>query len=662
MELTFWLSATALAFSQPEAAPRHAPPDGSKRRTALLQHAALNNDDAALRALLEQGGVDSDALGANGYTALIVAANNGHCAAAGVLCEHGASVDARGKAALTALHAAAGQGHSAMVDALCDRGASVDPVTALGFTPLMYGARAGHAEVVHRLLVHGARLEATEGAGYTALHAAAANGRLEAAAALLDAGADMSVRGVDGMAPLHLAARSGHASVVETMLARGANPDAASKERHTPLHECAAAAQLDVAEQLLAAGAAVGAANVFGVSPLHKAASAGSVALCRLLLSAGASADSLDQSGESALHTAAARHDPEVFALLLEAVGGEAYLRDTRPELWRGALHEAAWWGSVEALRRLLPPTHEDGPLKAKLTDELTDALTVAVERGPRCVEAARYLELRGARPREDTLPPAADARDDAAAEVPEADDVSAEWAEKIASMPPLSRRLLARNELPSDSCAASLVREACVEAPLSRYRAAKAALVGGEAGTVLRADAVLDRAACAVLRAALDANGTSTIDSVDQLHEHVLYLGGVSELEATLGAPALRALLALPERFARQQHGATQPLAVAGPRHQLFDCFLRRYSSGSSDQLLTSFHADSAVLTVNVALTSDAEMDGGRLLGVYDGAVHEIERAEGDATVHSSALLHGVTRMRRGTRYSMIMFFAADL
>ena len=50
----------------------------------------------------------------------------------------------------------------------------------------------------------------------------------------------------------------------------------------------------------------------------------------------------------------------------------------------------------------------------------------------------------------------------------------------------------------------------------------------------------------------------------------------------------------------------------------------------------------------------------GCRLLGVYGGAVHEISRAEGDATVHSSALLHGVTRMRRGTRYSMIMFFCA--
>ena len=190
------LAAAALKVSHPEAPTRHAPSDECKRRTALLQQAALQNDAVALRALLEreeggdysEDGWSADGLGANGYTALIVAANNGHLAAASVLCEHGASADARGKAALTALHAAAGQGHAAMVDALCARGASVDPVTELGFTPLMYAARAGHAQVIRRLLAHGARPCATEGAGYTALHAAAANGRLGAAGRALTRG------------------------------------------------------------------------------------------------------------------------------------------------------------------------------------------------------------------------------------------------------------------------------------------------------------------------------------------------------------------------------------------------------------------------------------------------------------------------------------------
>jgi hypothetical protein len=38
---------------------------------------------------------------------------------------------------------------------------------------------------------------------------------------------------------------------------------------------------------------------------------------------------------------------------------------------------------------------------------------------------------------------------------------------------------------------------------------------------------------------------------------------------------------------------------------------------------------------------------------------VQGIGRSEGDATVHSATLLHAVTRMRGGVRYSLILFFA---
>ena len=46
-------------------------------------------------------------------------------------------------------------------------------------------------------------------------------------------------------------------------------------------------------------------------------------------------------------------------------------------------------------------------------------------------------------------------------------------------------------------------------------------------------------------------------------------------------------------------------------------------------------------------------------MVGVYGGGIHAIPRGEGDATVHSSSLLHAVSRMVRGVRYSLIMFFA---
>ena len=58
------------------------------------------------------------------------------------------------------------------------------------------------------------------------------------------------------------------------------------------------------------------------------------------------------------------------------------------------------------------------------------------------------------------------------------------------------------------------------------------------------------------------------------------------------------------------------------------------------------------------MALSDDAAHSGGRLLAACNGRVQPLERGEGTATVHSSKLLHGVSKMTRGTRYSLILFF----
>ena len=65
--------------------------------------------------------------------------------------------------------------------------------------------------------------------------------------------------------------------------------------------------------------------------------------------------------------------------------------------------------------------------------------------------------------------------------------------------------------------------------------------------------------------------------------------------------------------------------------------------------------------MTANVALSDDAAVEGGELLGLYAGAVRSISRAAGEATVHRSSLLHAVSRVQRGSRYSLIMFFTPD-
>ena len=83
----------------------------------------------------------------------------------------------------------------------------------------------------------------------------------------------------------------------------------------------------------------------------------------------------------------------------------------------------------------------------------------------------------------------------------------------------------------------------------------------------------------------------------------------------------------------------------------------MRRYSAETRP--FNPFHQDRFRVTVNVALSADEDHGGGTLLGVYGGQVYRIRRGEGEATVHSSALVHGVTAMTSGVRYSLILFFS---
>ena len=151
------------------------------------------------------------------------------------------------------------------------------------------------------------------------------------------------------------------------------------------------------------------------------------------------------------------------------------------------------------------------------------------------------------------------------------------------------------------------------------------------------------------------------SIDSVDNLPNHDLGLSA-DTLTSIVGAEAYRRLAALPARYSAQAAAA----AAASGAMRLSGCFARRYCpylpghpALADEQPLTSFHFDSAAVTVNVALSGDDAVDGGKLLGVYSGAVHTISRKEGEATVHSSSLFHGVSCMRSGVRYSLIMFWA---
>lgn len=216
------------------------------------------------------------------------------------------------------------------------------------------------------------------------------------------------------------------------------------------------------------------------------------------------------------------------------------------------------------------------------------------------------------------------------------------EFTRRAERMPSLMLQLLVNNCDPSEVCADLLVESLCM--PVEMRRLAQRGLDAKAEVAVLQCPA-LSVDACAKLRHAVNMEKQVEEDTVDGAPDHQRNLSPC-ELEGLVGVDALRLLWSLPERFGVQKRFEEHDVQI----------FIRKYTVDSRPW--NPFHVDSAVCTVNVALVDDGSFEGGRLLGCYNGGVRTIERLEGEATVHASTLLHAVTSMTAGVRYSLIMFF----
>jgi predicted 2-oxoglutarate/Fe(II)-dependent dioxygenase YbiX len=220
--------------------------------------------------------------------------------------------------------------------------------------------------------------------------------------------------------------------------------------------------------------------------------------------------------------------------------------------------------------------------------------------------------------------------------------------------MPTPVHQLLVQGDAPASVTAVALLRALRLAEPA--YRAAARGCASALDEAMLRQPQALSAQACAALRAAVDrsldkAGATPGRDSVDGAADHQLNLPGFEALRAIIGVDETQSLQALPAQF---RLGSASAQNVAREKVQIF---VRRY--GPKGRPWIPFHCDAARLTCNVALSDDSSVRGGKLLVVCAGAVRTVERAEGEATVHSSSLMHGVSRVHEGgvPRYSLIIF-----
>lgn len=253
----------------------------------------------------------------------------------------------------------------------------------------------------------------------------------------------------------------------------------------------------------------------------------------------------------------------------------------------------------------------------------------------------------------EDTEPGSADRQE----QPPLPDD----FASIINGLPPCVKRLLAENSEPNSVSTEELLDALGKLTPATRRAASS--------GDVMQNPAALSTAACQSLRQAVDMERSTRSDTVDSGPEHQLNLNR-ERLEQIIGIKEARKLWRLPLDYRRWRRSSADdglsPAAAQGTfvtdseveaeALTLQEAFVRRYSPETRPIL--KFHSDAFELTVNVALSADAAHGGGKLIGLFAGEVRALDRKEGDATVHSSSLLHAVSRMTSGTRYSLILFF----
>ena len=227
-------------------------------------------------------------------------------------------------------------------------------------------------------------------------------------------------------------------------------------------------------------------------------------------------------------------------------------------------------------------------------------------------------------------------------------DNVKDEFLPHAARMPNAARRLLLEGIDPSRVPPAELLDELHLD---DDVRAAAGRGLSSSS-SVLSRPAVLPPHACARLRAAVDAERQELCDSVDGAPNHQLNLDAARLDELIGDAAASAALWALTSEHAAidAELNASDVSAARG-----VEIFVRRYSAGTRPW--NPFHTDSSALTINVALVDDSAFTGGKLLACYGHAVRRVARAEGEATVHASTLLHGVSRMTSGVRYALIIF-----
>lgn len=289
---------------------------GVKRKERWQKQDIEDFIDAAMYGNLEvvkaaiAKGIDINAIGSEGQTALMYAANFVHIPVVQALIDAGSDLDILSEdgglgEGMTALMHVAGSffatgKRAEVVKMLVDAGANVNLKGEEGFTALMRAAVAGYADSTKALIEAGADLNLRDDNGNTAMMLAEDNSHSKIVRLLKDAGASE-----EGMNEIALIEAASQGNVEEVRILLQAGVDVNFRQDTTALCEAVQTGNYEIVKMLIDAGADVNLRAKEGYfNPLLNAAYGGYLEIVRALIQAGADVNVRIEDGRNALEYA----------------------------------------------------------------------------------------------------------------------------------------------------------------------------------------------------------------------------------------------------------------------------------------------------------------------------------------------------------------------
>ncbi|KAG8178987.1 hypothetical protein JTE90_012500 [Oedothorax gibbosus] len=257
-----------------------------------IELAVAHDKFQIVKIILNQGNVNVNDKGKDGFTLLHIAAQMGHLAIAEILVENGANIHAKNISGSKPIHIAARDGHLNVVKFYLDKNIQLNDIGVIGESLLHYAIRGGQLEIVKYLINQNIDVNSSNYNLSKPLHIAAQYGYSDLIYLLLENGAYLNAIEINNISALEIARSCGHKKATKLL------------EITDKFFVVVKQNKILETEKFLKEGAVVNVKSDADVTPLHYASWKGFDNIVNILLKYKANPNIKGKSGCTPLHYA----------------------------------------------------------------------------------------------------------------------------------------------------------------------------------------------------------------------------------------------------------------------------------------------------------------------------------------------------------------------